>query len=152
MKNPLPELKRFIKFGIVGSIGAAIHLSVLNLAMLMLSYGFALGVKGAAQLSNPIAFACAVVSNFFLNRFWTFPESQQYDIRKQFFTYALINLVGLGINQMVFIMMTNWIAPRVITNPLFAANASLLVAIAIVFLWNYGANRRITYAALSTRA
>lgn len=148
MNKYLKELKRFVKFGIVGSIGAVVHFSVLNLGILTLNYNFTLDVKSSALLSNPLAFMCAVTSNFLFNRFWTFPESRKHHIRGQFLTYTAINTIGLGINQLVFITMTNWIAPSITANALLAANISLLVAIAIVFFWNYSANRKITYSDL----
>jgi putative flippase GtrA len=148
MKNQSQELKRLIKFGVVGAIGAIVHFSILNLGILMLTHGLTLPVKSAAQLANPFAFVCAVTSNFLWNRFWTFPESQKQPIRKQFLIYTAINTVGLGLNQCVFTVMTNWVASGITANPLLAANISLLVAIAMVFFWNYSANRKITYGDL----
>ncbi|MCE7987261.1 MAG: GtrA family protein [Caldilinea sp. CFX5] len=148
MHKKLKELKRFVKFGIVGSIGAVVHFSILNLSIFILSHNFSLDVKLSAQLSNPLAFLCAVTSNFLFNRFWTFPESRKHHIRGQFLTYTAINTIGLGINQLVFATMINWITPNITANALFAANISLLVAIAIVFFWNYSANRKITYSGL----
>jgi len=137
-----------IKFSIVGAIGAVVHFSVLNLGILIVSHSSTLPIKLAAQLSNPFAFLCAMTSNFLWNRFWTFPESQKHPMRKQFITYAAINTIGLGINQFVFTVMTNWIVPSITVSPLSSANVSLLVAIAIVFFWNYSINRKITYSNL----
>ena len=65
--NPT-ELTRFIKFAIVGAIGMVVDLTVLTFSKEILGLPLTLAVA--------LGFSIAVINNFALNRFWTFPESR----------------------------------------------------------------------------
>src|SRR3989338_2482335 len=56
----------FVKFGLVGTFGAIINLSIL--------YSFTEFLGIYYVISAIFAFAVAVTSNFFLNKIWTFKE------------------------------------------------------------------------------
>ena len=87
------EMGRFLKFAVVGAIGAVVDFGVLNFLVL---------VAGLAPLqANPFSFSAAVISNFTWNRLWTYPESRKFKKRAQLPKFILVNLVGLGINQLV---------------------------------------------------
>ncbi len=130
------EAKRFVKFSIVGVIGLVVDLSVLNLLVL---------VFGTEKFyANLISVSCAVCSNFFWNRRWTYPESREHDLHISFGKFALVNLVGLAINQIVFLLTDNLIFGRYFPHPL-DYNLAKLSAIGIVLFWNFGANRLWTY-------
>ena len=88
------ELVRFIKFATVGAIGMVVDLTVLNVTA-QDSSGLPLLV------ANSISFTTAVISNFTWNRLWTFPESRQRPIVPQLGQFALVNVIGLGINNLV---------------------------------------------------
>ena len=66
--NNAKERERFLKFAVVGVIGAVIDFGVMNL----------LTQVGSMQLvpAGTISFICAVISNFIWNRFWTYPDSR----------------------------------------------------------------------------
>jgi GtrA-like protein len=55
-------------------------------------------------LAKGISFSLAVVSNYMLNRFWTHPDSRSKSVLAQITQFAVVSLVGLGINLVVF----NW--------------------------------------------
>jgi len=59
------EITRFLKFSVVGTLGAVIDFGGLNL--LILTFGF------SKILANTCSFTVAVISNFIWNRLWTFP-------------------------------------------------------------------------------
>jgi len=59
------EITRFLKFCVVGTLGALIDFGGLNL--LILTFGF------SKILANTCSFTAAVISNFIWNRLWTFP-------------------------------------------------------------------------------
>src|SRR5262245_31587522 len=87
------EVKRFVKFALVGAAGSITDFAVLN--FLVLVAGFPL------ILANACSFSAAVLQNFFLNRRWTFPESRERHASGQIARFALVSIVGLGINQVV---------------------------------------------------
>jgi putative flippase GtrA len=130
------EVKRFGKFMVVGGIGAIIDFGVLNLLI---------GVVGWDKyLSNVISVSCAIISNFWWNRHWTFPESREHDLHKSFGKFAAVNLVGLGINQIVFFLADFFIFDPMFDHPL-DYNLAKLTAVGVVLFWNFFANRLWTY-------
>ncbi|NLE76027.1 MAG: GtrA family protein [Chloroflexi bacterium] len=132
------ELRRFVKFALVGTLGAVVDFTVLNL--LILGAGF------PKVWANTVSFSVAVLSNFTWNRLWSFPESRQRPLRTQLPQFALVNLVGLAINQVVFLGLDHYIfGPHF--GPL-GYNLAKAVAIVIVLFWNFGINRIWTYRGL----
>lgn len=129
------EMGRFLKFAVVGAIGAVVDFGVLNFLVL---------VVGLAPLqANPFSFSAAVISNFTWNRLWTYPESRKFKKRTQLPKFALVNLVGLGINQLVLGVTLHLVEP-LIPHP-WDYNLAKAFAIGVVLFWNFGVNRLWTY-------
>jgi putative flippase GtrA len=132
------ELTRFVKFSIVGAVGAIIDFGLLNLMR---------GVFGWPLLwANTLSVSVAIISNFIWNRLWTFPESRTRKKRKQLPQFALINLVGLLINNLIVVGLDALLVPH-IGEP-WSYNVAKAVAIGMVLFWNFGANRLWTYRGL----
>lgn len=133
-----PEVKRFIKFMIVGGFGAVLDVTVLNVLIL---------VFGVPKFyANIISVSCAIISNFTWNRLWTFPESRDHPVHTQLGKFATVNLIGLGINQVVFLVTDLYIfLPLMPQHETLAYNLAKLCAIGVVLFWNFGINRIWTY-------
>lgn len=129
------ELTRFLKFATVGAIGMVIDLTLLN--VLHKVFGLDLLV------ANAISFSAAVISNFTWNRLWTFPESRQRPLGKQLAQFAAVNVIGLGINELV-LWLAHQFTQNVLPDPL-DYNVAKIFAIGVVLFWNYGINRLWTY-------
>jgi putative flippase GtrA len=128
------ELTRFIKFGIVGTIGAVVDFSVLNLGI---------QVFGLEKwLANTFSFSAAVLSNFAWNRLWTFPESRERAIGTQLVQFVIVNVVGYAINQAIFLSLDYYLFSSWGT---LGYNLAKAIAIGVVLFWNFGANRVWTY-------
>jgi putative flippase GtrA len=128
------EMERFLKWGVVGTIGAVVDFSLLNLGI---------QVFGLSKwLANTFSFSVAVASNFTWNRLWTYPESRQKPIGPQLGQFFIVNLFGLGINQAIFLSLDRYIFGRWGT---LGYNVSKAIAIGVVLLWNFGINRIWTY-------
>ena len=136
--TPLPakEVKRFIKFAIVGAIGAVIDFAILNL--------LALGLGWPNLLANAVSFSCAVLSNFTWNRLWTFPESRQLPLPPQLGQFAIVSVIGLGINTLVFYVIDQFLIRNGFSQGQ-ALNIAKAFAILVVLFWNFTANRLWTY-------
>lgn len=132
------EVRRFLKFAIVGTIGAVVDFGVLNVLILVF------GVPKA--YANLVSVTAAILSNFTWNRLWTFPESRERAVHTQFTQFLLVNLVGLLINQFVFLNTDHYLFEPVfgVDAPL-AYNLAKACAIVVVLFWNFGANRFWTY-------
>lgn len=133
-----PEMRRFIKFAIVGAIGAVVDFAILNILV------FLFGVP--KEYANIISTSCAIVSNFTWNRLWTFPESREQAVHTQFGQFALMNIIGLAINQAVFLSSDHFIfEPLFVPHKTIPLNLAKACAIGVVLFWNFGANRLTTY-------
>ena len=140
------EQKRFIKFGMVGAFGAVIDFGVFNLLIHFIRF--------KPLYASIISFICAVVSNFLLNRYWTYPDSRTKGFRRQFFQFVIVSLVGLGIRSITFsplektlLSFANQIIPQsFIFSPTFIGyNLTLAILILVVMLWNFFVNRFWTF-------
>lgn len=132
------EVHRFVKFALVGALGAIIDFGLLNILR-----G---GMGWPLFWANTVSVGTAIVSNFVWNRLWTFPESRARKKRKQLPMFALVNIFGLLINNLIVVGLDAILVPY-IGEP-FSYNLAKLAAIGVVLFWNFGANRLWTYRGL----
>jgi putative flippase GtrA len=139
------EWTRFFRFAIVGASGAVVDFGILNL--------FTLVFKVAYIPSSVVSFIMAVINNFLWNRYWTYPDSRSKHVAKQLTQFAIINVIGLAIRTLLLAflegVLIRWFAsflPKDFLSPTFVGhNIGLAIAILVVMLWNYIANRYWTY-------
>jgi len=142
--NDANERARFLKFATVGAIGTVVDFGIYN--FLNLVFGM------APVISQAISFSVAVVNNFLWNRHWTYPDSRTKAVHHQIATFGLINVGGLLIRTPIIAGLEHSIgvlSARLGVQPEAAVvvghNVALAIAIGIVMLWNYFANRYWTY-------
>ncbi len=147
--NNIKERIRFFRFAVVGIIGAVVDFAVLNL-LLHFSVPYV--------MAGTISFITAVLNNFLWNRYWTYPDSRSKKISQQLAQFGIINLIGLGIRIPLLAFMEDHLInlaakwfPNFFFSPQFIGhNVGLAIAILIVMLWNFLANRYWTYNDVST--
>jgi len=120
---------KFLKFGVVGVSGVVVD------------FGITWLLKEKARLNQYIAnsagFMCAVVSNYLLNRAWTF-QSHDAAVGVQFAKFFGIALIGLGMNNaLIYLFNERYKLPFYVSKG---------IATCIVMLWNFGANYLITFS------
>jgi putative flippase GtrA len=155
------ELRRFIKFCIVGASSTVITFAVLNLC----KFHFDLPLF----TSVTIAFVFGVCNGFFWNRKWTFKQARANSAQEQSAKFLAVNLVGYLLNQFIVVMIVAHVATGDSTRffgdmthlkvalytilagegkthygPLLV-NGAQAVAVCIVVFWNYFANRHWTF-------
>lgn len=144
IKNPA-ERTRFLKFCVVGVIGFVVDFGIMNLL---------LHFTGNARLASTVSFIAAVISNFIWNRYWTYPDSRKKPLMQQLCQFFLINVIGLGIRYLLFLTIDKPItalAERILPadffiNPIVVGhNITMVIAVFIVMMWNFFANRLWTY-------
>ncbi len=150
LKDPL-ERTRFIKFAIVGALGALIDFGIMNLLVWL--------VKATLVLAGSISFICAVISNFTWNRFWTYPESRAKHVVGQLVQFTIVNAIGLVIRVPILklgepvldhILENSSLNLLATSHTFISHNATRALAIGIVMLWNYFVNRYWTYNDIDT--
>lgn len=143
------ERNRFLKFAVVGAIGAVIDFGILNLLKIFTPID--------VVWASVISFTAAVVSNFFWNRFWTFPESKDLPLIPQLVQFSIVSIAGLLIRTPLFAWLNdfltqmgkNMLPPYMvlpqITPEFLGRNVALATVILIVMLWNFFVNRFWTF-------
>jgi len=119
---------KFLKFGVVGFSGVFVDFGVTWLCREKLRLN--------QYVANSIGFLCAVVSNYTLNRIWTF-QSQDPAVATQFSKFLLASLVGLALNNGIIYLLNE----RLRVNFYVAK----LIATAVVTVWNFWANYTFTF-------
>lgn len=143
------EFTRFVKFCVVGAVGAVVDFGTFNLLAIVLG----MWTIPASALS----FIAAVTSNFLWNRYWTYPDSRSKPIGRQATQFAAVNLVGLMIRTPIFAgseallrrALPGLPIPAALQSAAIASNLALAVAVVVVLFWNFAVNRLWTYSDVS---
>jgi len=145
ISNPR-ERTRFIRFAVVGIIGAIVDFGVMNLLVNFFSIPFV--------IAGTISFICAILSNATWNRFWTYPDSSSKSIPKQLMEFTIVSMIGLAIRipTLTFLKpiihnLISWLpfSFQGITPEVLSDNITLAIAVVIVMFWNFFVNRFWTY-------
>jgi putative flippase GtrA len=146
------EMGRFIKFSIVGALGAVIDFGLLNLLVQLAGF--------PKLLANVCSFTAAVISNFVWNRLWVYPETRGESLRKQFVQFSVVNVAGLAINTAIFYASDRWLLGEtaLLAGPAgalalaigmahfdLAYNGAKVIATGVVLFWNFFVNRLWTF-------
>jgi putative flippase GtrA len=119
---------KFLKFCAVGFSG------------MLIDFGTTWLLKEKAGINKYIAnstgFILAATSNYIWNRVWTF-ESRNSEIAIEYFSFILISVAGLGINNLVIYLLNDKLK--------FNFYLSKLLAIGVVTIWNFIMNFIITF-------
>jgi len=145
------ELTRFIKFSIVGTVGAVVDFGTLYLLHVVVGLPII--------LANTCSFTAAVLSNFIWNRLWTYPDSRSKPIRTQLLQFFVVNAAGWGINTGILVLLrypcvslVEGIGARFAlsiggeTVYKLGYNLAKAVATGVVLFWNFFVNRYWTYS------
>ena len=146
------EVARFLKFAVVGTVGAVIDFGTLNLLVQLAGF--------PKVLANSCSFTAAVISNFIWNRLWVYPETREDPLTKQFVQFLFVNVAGLAINTAIFYGADQWVLGEggILADPVgalalvigmshfdFAYNGAKILATAVVLFWNFFVNRLWTF-------
>ncbi|WP_129718192.1 GtrA family protein [Pedobacter sp. SYP-B3415] len=121
---------KILKFGLVGFSGLLIDFGTTWLLKDRL--------KANKYLANCTGFSLAVISNFMLNRVWTF-QSHNIHWEGEFAKFVLISLIGLALNT-GFLYLFHQSRFKL---PFYFAK---FLATLVVFIWNFTANFIFTFS------
>ncbi|MCP4417533.1 MAG: GtrA family protein [Chloroflexi bacterium] len=137
--NP-KEAERFSKFLIVGTIGFVVDFGTLTLLKELF--------QTPTLIANTISFTMAVISNFTLNRYWTYPDSREKKLSSQLGQFAVVSIVGLVINNTLLLLLEGPFDSLLETVGIFVGRGYIpakMVATVVVLFWNFFVNRYWTY-------
>ena len=140
------EFTRFLRFAVVGIIGAIVDFGIENLLHRWIGIDYV--------ISGGISFVCAILSNFFWNRYWTYPDSRSKQVVRQLMEFGLVSVAGLAIRlpMLHFLepVVTRWVEALpaslwILPPDLLGENLTLAMAVIVVMFWNFFINRYWTY-------
>lgn len=158
------EVERFLKFAVVGTLGAVIDSGTLFILQATALPPTLQDPDWNVALASTIAFIAAILSNYFWNRHWTYPDSRSRSWRKQMVQFAFISFIG-------WVFRTIWITAAhdplgqafmpvllpviqvfragYVPSPTGEAKLGSMIAwfvgVIVVMIWNFFANRYWTY-------
>jgi len=155
------EVERFLRFAIVGTLGAIVDFGTLNILQLTVLVPVDPNQRLKITLASGIAFCTAVTSNFIWNRYWTYPDSRSRSIRRQLAQFFVVNSFGI-VFRLLFVTITFVIFGEIAATLLetielsssdnhdavvsqLGTNLAQGVSMIIVMFWNFFANRYWTY-------
>jgi dolichol-phosphate mannosyltransferase len=127
-------IDRFLRFGVVGFSGLFVDYTIFFLLFSQVGLGL--------TTSNILSAETAIINNFIWNDAWTFADFSQQQLGwparlKRFLKFNLICLAGLALNTLLVNIFFN----------IFGLNAYIakFIAIAIVTLWNFWVNLKLSW-------
>ena len=155
------EVERFLKFAMVGAMGAIVDVGTLVILQATILPPTRMLYVAVA---TTIAFLTAVTHNYFWNRFWTYPDSRTRSVRRQMTQFTIISVIGWTIRtiwiSLAYLPLGLFLFPilqPVLESllPTFAASpdaaerlgtvTAQLIGIAVIINWNFLANRLWTF-------
>lgn len=121
---------QFFRYIFVGGIATVVDWSIL---FLLTDFAHIYHLVSAV-----IAFVAGLVANFVLSQLLVFQANEaRVNAVMEFVCYALIGVVGLGITEVILLLLTNhWHMHYML---------SKVIATVIVLAWNYMARKKIIY-------
>ena len=141
------ERTRFLKFSVVGFIGAIVDFGVMNLIVNLFS--------APLVFAGTISFICAVISNFLWNRYWVYPDSRSKPTIRQLSEFTVVSIIGMAIRIPTLALLEPVFYNIILHLPfdlpnlpvkVVSDNITLSVAVLIVLFWNFFVNRYWTYS------
>ena len=122
----------FVKFFLVGVSNTFLDLGVLNLLILIFSFGSGIYYS----LFKAISFLVAVSNSYFWNRSWVF-ESKGKDVKKEGMKFFLVSVGGLIVNVTIASLVVN-LGGKILDLPFqILGNLGALGAVVGSMFWNF---------------
>ena len=137
----IPSLKALLKDKPDSLIGQLLRYAVVGGISFVVDYGSLWLLTEKAGLpylwSAAIAFVLGLICNYLLSTAWVFGESRIKNAWGEFLAFAVIGVVGLGLNELIMYGCTDGLG--------FHYMLSKIVSTAIVFFWNFLARRFLVF-------
>ena len=114
-------IKQILRFGIVGVIATLVDYIVLIICKELL------GIQ--VLVSTAIAFTISVIFNYILSIKWVFDVDKSKSNKKNFITFIIFSIIGLGITELIMYLGTDILNINYLIVKVFA--------IAIVMVFNF---------------
>ena len=135
VRDKIPFLYQFAKFGETGGLNTFVDLGVLNLLLLVS------GISGGIYYSvfKAISFIAAVANSYLWNKFWVFSEEKrkQQASSDEVTKFFIVSAIGFLINVSVATLFVKFGASIVNIHGNLMANVGAVAAFAFTMLFNF---------------
>jgi len=143
--------RQFVKFGLTGTVGALVDFSTYNILTRVIGWDDIYLVFGYEVIAaNLVSVFLAISSNFALNKYWTFRDTNEAVVR-QWGSYFSLNFVTFVLNQ----ILTSFFAFRVpFVELLFGGqkdNAAKALAIGMILFINFLGSKFLIFRSSRSR-
>lgn len=122
-------LVQFMRYFFVGGCAFAVDFGTLALFTEIFHFHYI--------LSNTISFILGLLVNYFISIFWVFTNPNLKNRKVEFILFAIIGVVGLGLNNLFLWVFTQGLAIYYLLSKILAA--------AICYLWNFFARKYLLF-------
>ncbi|MHB1484728.1 MAG: GtrA family protein [Saccharofermentanales bacterium] len=134
---------QFFRYLFVGGIAFAADFG--TLAFLVEVSGF----RDMELQAAAIAFIIGLTVNYLISKYWIFKNHRITNKVIEFAIFALIGLVGLGINELIILFFQKVLSEYLVFGNLISAKQYYLIgkvfSTVIVFVWNFAARKIILF-------
>lgn len=136
---------QFFRYFFVGGFATVVHYFIL----IFLTEVFYVN----ANISNLVAFTVGLIVNYIISTIWVFDKRRVDNKWVEFIIFAIIGVVGLGINQFFIWLFDNPFREMAIFDGLFNGFITVdkyyiigqVIATGVAFIWNFVARKVILY-------
>jgi putative flippase GtrA len=123
------------KFGLIGTANFVVDVGIFTL----LTWATDISEGNALIFFNIISVSVAIINSYIWNKFWSFGEKNTDEsvVRKQFFQFVTVSVIGLILNTLVVDILNNRIGSPVGIETEKWLVISKAIASVIVLIWNF---------------
>lgn len=119
------SLLQFIRYFFVGGVAAVVNIGMLFIFTDLCHIYY--------LISNIMSFSLGLIVNYILSKLLVFQDKVSLSTSKEFIIYAIIGVVGLGIDTLLMSVFTD-------TFNIYYM-LSKIISTLLVFIWNFGARK-----------
>ena len=136
-----PSLKTILREKPDSLVGQLFRYAIVGGISFVVDYGSLWLLTEKAGLpylwSAALAFILGLICNYLLSTAWVFGESRIKNAWGEFLAFAIIGVIGLGLNELIMYACTDGLG--------FHYMLSKIVSTGIVFFWNFLARRFLVF-------
>lgn len=139
-------IMEIIRYGLVGAVSTVIDMGLLNIGKKLLGWPVWLDVA--------IGFIGGTVNGYYMNSRWTFKYNTRGQEGIKFTQFAIVSAIGLGLTELIvngYIVLIGAslnLAGHIVSE----YNTGKLIAVVLVFAWNYIANKLWTFKSVKVQS
>lgn len=141
-----PSLREFVKFGLVGSVGFVIDFGTYIILTRVAGWTTVLKILGYEIIAPNLASVfLAIISIFFLNKYWTFHDPRSAELTRQGARFFLIYLTTYILNQ----ILTSFFAFRIpLLRSLFGGQVDIvakILSVGVILFLNFSGSKFLVF-------